>query len=944
MEKLRFEAALHSGVDRYDYGIREIELLQGADSFAIFTSTGAYGGMAGYRLSGQGSLLRADRQGYSPSGGAALFVEMTLMEEGNAAQMLVGGLGAGRLTRYDISLSGQIGTARNLSGLSSSSGAISAGAEAIGKLALANPWGNGFGVYDLNGTALQSRDFERDHSGNYAHGVIEMVTLNLSGASYIVTAAQGITTSNWSPAEAGISLYRLYSTGNAVLRDGLGAQDGEGLMVPTDMVRATEGGREYAVVASAMEGSGGLTVLGLRSNGTLRIADHLGDTRDSRFAAVQAVDSIEINGRSYVVAGGGDDGISLFVLASGGRLVQLDVFADTAQSGLSGVTDLALAHAGGKLHVLAASQSDPGVTHLSADLTNVGLTRYARSGTEFSARDDVLTAYSGNARVSGGAGDDILIDGSGVDTLVGGSGSDLFVLVDDDEVDRINDFDVTSDQIDLTGWAYYKNPDELSMRSISGGVQISWHDERLSVYSARSGSLRFDDLRDAIRAGPTRNFDPPVVIATGGSGPDLLVGRWAADILNGAGGNDTLRGEDGGDRLLGGSGNDLLYGGKGGDDMRGESGNDTLWGGDDDDLMSGGSGHDLLYGEDGHDTLSGGTGNDRVNGGAGRDLAVMEISMRDVRTVEQLGAERLRIVSSYGTDIYEYIESFEFTDGLLSYAQTYALRYGLTLTGTEGADRLIGGSGHDTISGLGGHDRIWGHSGADRLFGGTGNDQIWGGAGNDRLFGEEGNDTLIAEAGADLLEGGEGRDRLDGGTENDTLTGGEGDDTLLGGTGDDLLEGGLGNDFIDGHEGADRARVGVSSNYFGIIPLSGGGVRIVSEQGVDDYFNVAFFEFTDLTFSAQDLGLRSNTSGYIGTRGIYLEGNNRNNTLVGTPDNDTIRGKGGDDVIRGNGGDDLLYGGAGDDTLTGGRGNDLLKGSSGDDRLVGQADNDTIKG
>jgi Ca2+-binding RTX toxin-like protein len=54
-----------------------------------------------------------------------------------------------------------------------------------------------------------------------------------------------------------------------------------------------------------------------------------------------------------------------------------------------------------------------------------------------------------------------------------------------------------------------------------------------------------------------------------------------------------------------------------------------------------------------------------------------------------------------------------------------------TLSGTEGADRLVGSSTDDIIFGNGGNDTIFGGAGNDIIFGGAGVDLLYGGAGND---------------------------------------------------------------------------------------------------------------------------------------------------------------------------------------------------------------------
>jgi Ca2+-binding RTX toxin-like protein len=51
--------------------------------------------------------------------------------------------------------------------------------------------------------------------------------------------------------------------------------------------------------------------------------------------------------------------------------------------------------------------------------------------------------------------------------------------------------------------------------------------------------------------------------ATGGSGPDQLIGNNVGNVLSGAGGNDILRGNAGNDHLRGGFGNDTMVGGAG---------------------------------------------------------------------------------------------------------------------------------------------------------------------------------------------------------------------------------------------------------------------------------------------------------------------------------------------------------------------------------------------
>ncbi len=74
---------------------------------------------------------------------------------------------------------------------------------------------------------------------------------------------------------------------------------------------------------------------------------------------------------------------------------------------------------------------------------------------------------------------------------------------------------------------------------------------------------------------------------------------------------------------------------------------------------------------------------------------------------------------------------------------------------------------------------ITGTNAADRLMGGDEAEQIDGLKGSDTLDGGKGDDTLTGGKGADLLIGGKGSDILDGGKGDDTLMGGKGADIFV---------------------------------------------------------------------------------------------------------------------------------------------------------------------
>lgn len=178
------------------------------------------------------------------------------------------------------------------------------------------------------------------------------------------------------------------------------------------------------------------------------------------------------------------------------------------------------------------------------------------------------------------------------------------------------------------------------------------------------------------------------------------------------------------------------------------------------------------------------------------------------------------------------------TDGL----GIYSIAYGTVIeniTGTTGADFLIGNDAGNIINGLSGNDVMVGGLGDDvyivnqsadviveyesegidiirsaisytisdnvekmiltgtkdlEATGNSQNNKFIGNSGDNIISGLYGNDVIYAGAGEDTLYGGKGHDKLVGGSGNDLMIGDSGRDTFYGQQGDDVLVGGTGND------------------------------------------------------------------------------------------------------------------------------------------------------
>jgi Ca2+-binding RTX toxin-like protein len=479
------------------------------------------------------------------------------------------------------------------------------------------------------------------------------------------------------------------------------------------------------------------------------------------------------------------------------------------------------------------------------------------------------------------------------------------------------------------------------------------------------------------------------------------------------GGDDTLSGGDGNDDLNGGAGNDVMTGGKGDDiyfvdsatdkvseaanqgfdtvessigsftlganfeqlllgsgalNGTGNSANNEIRGNNADNKLDGGAGNDDLDGDDGADTLIGGTGNDRLDGGTGKD-AMTGGTGNDVYIVDDAGDSATELANA-GVDRVE--SSIGFALGLNLENLTLVGAGGISGTGNDLANILIGNTGQNALSGLKGNDTLDGGVGKDTLTGGLGNDIYIvdnvgdvvvevAGEGKDTvkssvdftIAANQEIETLILSAVGGALSG-TGNDlantitiaggieaSLSGNGGNDTLTGGAGDDVLEGGDGNDALTGGDGNDIIDGGAGNDTMIGGKGDDEYD-VQAAGDKITELANQGRD----IVFSTLTSFTLGAnlEDLNLDGAAlNGTGNTLNNEIIGNQLDNKLDGAAGNDLVIGGDGLDTVLGGAGNDELSGDDGADTLKGGTGNDILDGGDGADIMFGEAGNDVFR-
>ncbi len=458
----------------------------------------------------------------------------------------------------------------------------------------------------------------------------------------------------------------------------------------------------------------------------------------------------------------------------------------------------------------------------------------------------------------------------------------------------------------------------------------------------------------------------PAIVVNSGAGNDTVRGSNYSEQIHGGAGDDQLTGGLGNDLLSGGAGNDTLIETADGNflltasqlvlviadglagagtsqdaltefeaanlrgriganilnasaagfavTLSGAAGADTLVGSAFNDRLDGGSGDDVLTGGLGNDTLIGSSGTDILREAGDVSFTLTQDQLvglgTDVIQRDQVAMNEIESADLAGGVSANRIDTSAFVSSIIPLVINGGGNGADTLIGTAGPDIITGGLGTDCIIGGAGNDFLYGGGGRDSLDGGPGSDRVYGqgasgdvvhgGADNDIVAGGTGNDFVFGDDGDDRLQGEDGDDVLKGGLGNDSLYGEAGIDNLQGEAGNDLISGGLDNDaLLDG--GADSDRVTETGNAnFTII-----GLQISSSlTGTETALNIERFDV-----SSQ--GNSNRLDATLSSVRVIFNGNNGQDTLIGSAFNDLLFGGDGDDVLQGNGGIDSLDGGAG---------------------------------
>ncbi len=658
MSSLSFISHVTDPDDMHHSHITDLVIIE-LDGMQHLYSGTRYDGVLRHWLIDSGPLAIGADLGYSGSNLPGGLGGFTFLQGGDGLQLVTGGIADAPLQTVAITSEGRLGNPDPLGMLPETFAGFQLGA----LLAHADGTQSMFGALAGLGGLAQLRFDSAGMLMNHAviHDTAPQTTNQIAAIATTTIGTQSFVVSA-SAAQNGLTTRQISGDGAVMTSQTIGADDGLWISAPTALEIVTLGNHTYAVLGAA--GSDSLSVIEIGPDGSMIVRDHILDAREMRFGGVTSLETITADNKTYVIAGGADDGVSVFVLLEGGLLMHRATIEDTVDFGLDNISALAARQRAAALDIFVASSSETGVTQLAFDLGLAGITATATplggvlAGT---SGGDVLQGHAGDDTITAGAGDDILRDGFGSDLLTGGEGADLFILSADGMPDTITDFTLGQDRIDLSLWPMLRDISQLFITIEDDGMRIAYGQEVLSVQSADGAPIDYRNLTTVDLIGASRL---PVGLTPGYPGPatpvpligepqplppldqgdpnnmlvplqqlvagnlDSLRDVLHADdarlapglVIDGNSLPEVLAGSDRFDLIMAGDGDDRVSAMGGDDTVLGRNGADDIDGGDGADILFGGNGNDVILGGNGHDRLDGGNGDDRLDGGAGNDV------------------------------------------------------------------------------------------------------------------------------------------------------------------------------------------------------------------------------------------------------------------------------------------------------------------------------------
>jgi len=336
----------------------------------------------------------------------------------------------------------------------------------------------GLTIYDLEVDLTMDVELTQSDTANLALMDISAMTKVANGNSAFIYTASGI--------DDGIDIFALGRFGAFSHIDTIRPWDVSGFDAIQDMLTIEIAGQNFLFAAAA--GTSSITSFLVHQSGNLFETDHVIDDLTTRYAGVSDIAHVRDGWRDFIVAGGSDDGITVFEIFPNGMMDVVATLADDFDTTLQNVSAVEAAVIDGKIIVFAGSNTEHGITQLEFT-PDPFVNRYIASDVqppndEFnvtigSNQNDQLFGQQLSDHIKGGKGDDIIDGGASRDWLRGGPGADRFIFGEDGSADQIDDYEHGIDIIDLSQYSLVNDMSDITLESRRWGGIIHVNGEMI---------------------------------------------------------------------------------------------------------------------------------------------------------------------------------------------------------------------------------------------------------------------------------------------------------------------------------------------------------------------------------------------------------------------------------------------------------------------------------
>ena len=466
-------------------GLSSLDIISVGTKRFLIAAGEADSGLSSYEILSDGTLVESNDVMFSTDSGTQNVRFVGAYEVNGIAYVIPAGRYDNNLTVYELDAAGTFIANQTLSSGNTArltmSEVVTVGANSYLFSASASAGLERFTI--AAGGALGGQTYIADTATTALGDVSAMAFARLKGHDFFFVA---------SAFDIGVSVFEVGASGALTNRFLLTPGD-VGFNAITTMATAQVGPRAFLLVGSAETDA--LIVLRVSAGGRLKLVDEMIDRSDTRFERISSLEVFEYEGRTFVLAAGSDDGITLFELTYRGRLNLLAVVADEFTTTLNNISDIKVEIINGQIFVFVSSAAEHGFTEFELVL-NPGTTITGSAVPDTitgTPGDDTIFGMGRSDILDGGAGNDRLVDGRGRDTLTGGSGADIFEFINDGRRDIITDFELGIDRLDFTDYAGLYSMFDLDIRSRPDGAVIRIGAEKLWITSADGLPINPDD-------------------------------------------------------------------------------------------------------------------------------------------------------------------------------------------------------------------------------------------------------------------------------------------------------------------------------------------------------------------------------------------------------------------------------------------------------------------